>query len=497
MAQKKFLALDMGAESGRGVMGLLNDGRLELRETHRFPNVPVRVHDNLFWNALGQFAELKTAVSAAVAQHGRDIESIGIDTWGVDMALIGAGNTILGNVHHYRDPRTSGVMDELFKTVPRRDVFLSTGIQFMEINTLYQIYCLVLNKSPLLKVAERLLMIGDLFNFMFTGQKVSEFTLATTSQMFDARADEWAQGMLKKLGIPTDILPEVVSPGTDLGPVVKSVADEIGVPGLKVIAPAVHDTGSAVAGVPASGDGWCYISSGTWCLMGVETKKPVVTDLALANNFTNEGGVGGTYRFLRNIVGLWLVQECRREWEKQGKAMDYARMTELAAKSAPRRSFINPEHLPFYSPGNMPQKIQDFCRETGQPAPETEGEIVRCALESLALKYRSVLESIEEMTGRNINRIHIVGGGSKNRLLNQLAADATGRTVHAGPVEATAIGNILVQAMAVSELGSLDDARKVARDSFPLETYEPTDSAGWNEAYGKFKSLCSRQEARF
>ena len=493
----KLLALDVGAESGRGVLGLFDGRKLKLEEVHRFPNLPVRVHESLFWNVLGLFDEMKKAVAKATRRHGADIAGLGIDTWGVDMALIGPGDVILGNVHHYRDTRTTGVMDKVFEKVPREEVFRLTGVQFMEINTLYQLYSLALQGSPLLEAAEKLLMIGDLFNFLFTGVKSSEFSLATTSQMYDTRRRDWSRELLRRLELPEGILPEVVSPGTVLGPVVRSVAEETGAEGLKVIAPAVHDTGSAVAAVPAENEGWCYISSGTWCLMGIETGEPIITDGALANNFTNEGGVEGTYRFLRNIVGLWLIQECRREWEKEGDAVSYAELTDLASSAAPRTRFINPEHTPFYSPGRMPEKVREFCLSTDQSAPEDRGEMVRCILESLALKYRDVLERIEGMTSRKIDRVHIVGGGSQNVLLNQLAADATGRMVLAGPVEATAIGNILTQAVAAGELGSLAEIREVVRRSFPLKTYEPHETDAWDEAYERFERLCAGEEARY
>ena len=485
MAQAaRFLAVDFGAESGRGVIGLLDDGRLRLEEVHRFPNGPVRVLDSLHWDPLRLLSEMKTAIARA-AQAG-ELQGIGVDTWGVDFGLLGRGDELLGNPHHYRDRRTDGMLEEAFRRVPREEVFARTGIQFMKINTLYQLLAMRVQGSPLLDAAETFLMMPDLFHFFLTGSKGVEFSIATTSQCYDPRARAWATGLLEKMGIPTGMLPQIIAPGTGIGPLLPSVAEETGAGAVPVIAPAGHDTGSAVAAVPARGQDWCYISSGTWSLMGIESPEPLVDERSLRYNFTNEGGVGGTIRFLKNIMGLWLVQECRRTWERQGRAYSYDELARAATAAPAFVSLLDPDDESFLAPGDMPAAIRAFCARTGQPQPDGVGATVRCCLESLALKYRWVLEKLEEIRGRRLETIHIVGGGSQNRLLDQLAADATGRPVVTGPVEATAIGNVLMQAIGRGYLGSLDDAREVVRRSFDVETFEPKPGAGWDDAYARY-----------
>ncbi len=485
MAQAaRFLAVDFGAESGRGVIGLLDDGRLRLEEVHRFPNGPVRVLDSLHWDPLRLLSEMKTAIARA-AQAG-ELQGIGVDTWGVDFGLLGRGDELLGNPHHYRDRRTDGMLEEAFRRVPREEVFARTGIQFMKINTLYQLLAMRVQGSPLLDAAETFLMMPDLFHFFLTGSKGVEFSIATTSQCYDPRARAWATGLLEKMGIPTGMLPQIIAPGTGIGPLLPSVAEETGAGAVPVIAPAGHDTGSAVAAVPARGQDWCYISSGTWSLMGIESPEPLVDERSLRYNFTNEGGVGGTIRFLKNIMGLWLVQECRRTWERQGRAYSYDELARAATDAPAFVSLLDPDDESFLAPGDMPAAIRAFCARTGQPQPDGVGATVRCCLESLALKYRWVLEKLEEIRGRRLETIHIVGGGSQNRLLDQLAADATGRPVVTGPVEATAIGNVLMQAIGRGYLGSLDDAREVVRRSFDVETFEPKPGAGWDDAYARY-----------
>jgi rhamnulokinase len=485
-AGKRFLAIDLGAESGRGVLGTLDGGRLELAETGRFRNGPVNVLGTLHWDALNILRHVRDTISEA-AEGGR-LEGIGVDTWGVDFGLLGADGELLGNPYHYRDARTTGMFREAFKLVPREEVFRHTGIQFMEINTLYQLLAMARAQSPALYAANRLLMMPDLFHYWLTGEAVGEFTIATTSQCYDPRAGDWARDVIDRMGIPTGIFPPIVQPGTVLGPLAPSLAQDTGAEAT-VIAPASHDTGSAVAAVPAKGADWCYISSGTWSLMGVETNRPVITDAALKYNFTNEGGVAGTFRFLKNIGGLWLVQESRRTWEREGREMTYDELASLAAKAKPLVSIVEPDHPSFLHPGDMPSRIREFCGQSGQPAPDDVGPLIRCVLESLALKYRWVLERLEEMLGRRMERVHIVGGGTQNTLLSQLAADAMQRPVVAGPVEATAIGNIMIQAIAVGEVGSLSEARQIIGASFPTMTYEPRSTAGWDEAYARYLTL--------
>ncbi|MCX7046161.1 MAG: rhamnulokinase [Candidatus Sumerlaeota bacterium] len=490
MAEKRYLAIDLGAESGRGVVGTLGGGKLTLEEVHRFPNGPIRILDSMHWDFPRLMSEIKSAMGIAVRKCG-PMKSLGVDTWGVDFGLVGAGGVLMGIPYHYRDPRTDGMMEAAFKLMPREEIFMNTGIQFMQLNSLFQLFSMVRTKSPLLKGAETLLFMPDLINYCLTGEKISEYSIATTSQMYDVRKNQWSKPLFKKLGLPMNIMPEVCPSGTKIGPLLKSVMEETGVGRMPVVAPACHDTGSAVAAVPAQGEDWAYLSSGTWSLIGVELPKPIVTPEVLKHAFTNEGGINGTARLLKNIMGLWLVQESRRQWAAEGKEYTYADLARLAeeASDCSLKIFVNPNHAPFGAFGQMPKKIQDFCRKTKQSIPQSHGAIVRCALESLALCYRTALESIEAITGRKIKVLHIVGGGSQNRLLNQFTANALGIPVVTGPVEATAAGNILVQAIADREIKSLAEARAIVRASFEVETYEPKDTARWAEALEKFRKL--------
>jgi rhamnulokinase len=490
MATKNFLAFDLGAESGRAVLGRLSGEKLTLEEKHRFLNPNGKLHGHLYWNLLGQWEELKAGLrKTASAEPGLRLDGIGVDTWGVDFGLLGKNGELLGNPYHYRDTRTDGMMERAFARVPREKIFETTGVQFMQINTLYQVLSMVESKSSLLDAAGTLLFIPDLFNSLFTGIHKSEFSVATTSQMYDPRKKAWATDMLRALGIPTNILPEIVPSGTILGPLLKDVAADTGVGEVPVIAPATHDTASAVAAVPATGGSWCYISSGTWSLMGVELTEPLINEKSLKYNYTNEGGVGGTIRFLKNIMGMWMVQECRRHWQKEGYDHSYAELTQMAARSEGLRSLINPNDKAFLTPGDFPAKVESLCKQTKQPAPTTRGEFVRACLDSLALMYRHTLEGLEDVLGRKIEVIHIVGGGTQNELLSQLTADACGRPVIAGPVEATSIGNILVQAMATGDVKSLEHLRQIVRSSFEVKRFEPRKEGKWDEAYQRFGDL--------
>ncbi len=494
---KKLLAFDLGAESGRGVLGHFDGQRLRLEVVHRFPNGPVRTLDTMHWDVLRLHQEMLAGLRRCAADHG-GVDAVGVDTWGVDFALLGRDGTLLGNPRHYRDPHTEHAMEEVFARVPPEEVFRQTGIQFMRFNTLFQLFALKRDRSPLLDAAETLLMIPDLFHYFFTGVKVNEFTDATTTQMYDPTARGWAFGLVKALGLPTNVLGTIVPPGSVLGPLRTTVATETGLRPVPVIAPATHDTGSAVAAVPARGEpgasapGWAYISSGTWSLMGAELPAPLIDERVRRFNFTNEGGVDGTIRFLKNVMGLWLVQECRRAWEREGKSYGYDELARLAAAAPPFVSLVDPDDAAFLLPPNMPQALADFCRRTGQPAPAEPGPVVRCALESLALRYRWVLERLEELLGRRLDVIHVVGGGSQNELLCQLTADCCNRQVLAGPVEATAIGNVLVQAVGLGLLGSLADAREVVRRSFDVRSYEPRRPEEWEGPYRRFVSYLPR-----
>ena len=492
----KFLALDLGAESGRAVAGHFDGDLLHLEELHRFPNGPVRVHDSLHWDVLRLWSEIKNGLSLATKAYGAELVSIGLDTWGVDFCLLAADDSLLGNPFHYRDSRTDGMMDEAFEIVSRTEIYEATGIQFMQLNSLYQLLSMVQTGSPALDAARTFLTMPDLFNFWLSGHKANEFTISTTTQCYDPRAGDWAREMLARLGIPVRIFGEIIPPGTVLGPLHSSVATETGCTGVSVVASAAHDTASAVAAVPTLEDDFIYLSSGTWSLLGVEVSHPIITSKSLSHDFTNEGGVNDTYRFLKNIMGLWLVQECRREWNRGGETYSYDELTRMAAATAVTGhgkpgacGLVSLKGNRFLAPGNMVSRIQSFCHETRQPVPETKGEVMRCVLDSLALEYRQVAENLDDMVGRHLPVIHIVGGGSQNRLLNQFAADATGRTVVAGPVEATAIGSVLVQALALGHIDTLSEARALVRRSFQVETFEPGNTDAWDEAYERYLAL--------
>lgn len=426
------------------------------------------------WNLLSLWQDLKTGLRKAAADGG-ELHGLGVDTWGVDFGLIGRGGELLGSPICYRDDRTDGMMEKAFKLVGRDRIFQDTGIQFMQLNTLYQLLAMRQSGSPLLEMAETLLFMPDLLHYLFTGQRKTEFSIASTSQMYDPRKKQWAYELLKALDLPAHFLTPIVPCGTPVGPLLSDVAQECGVTSaIPVIAPAGHDTASAVVSVPTEGgDDWCYISSGTWSLMGVELPEPIINEKSARYNYTNEGGIGGSIRFLKNIMGLWLVQECRRQWHRDGHDLSYTEITKMAASAKPFTAIIDPDHRPFLSPGQMPQKIDEFCRQTHQETPSTRGEHVRTCLESLALTYRKTVEGLEDILGRKIKVIHIVGGGTQNELLNQMTADACARPVVTGPIEATAIGNILCQAMAIGAIKSLQEARSIVRSSFPVKRYTP------------------------
>ena len=490
-AKRKFLAFDLGAESGRAILGQFDGERLELEDLHRFPNGPVQLFDSLHWDVLRLFAEMKEGLRLCAQRHGSRLDSIGVDTWGVDFGLLGRGDILLANPHHYRDPRTDDMMETAFARVPRERIFAHTGAQFMKLNTLYQVLALKESRSPVLEAAETFLMMPDLFNFFFTGRKVCEFSDATTTQFYDPVAGGWATELLDQFELPTHILPEIVEPGTIIGDLLPSIREQVGLDPVQVLAPATHDTGSAVASIPTSTRNYAYISSGTWSLMGAELQEPRIDDAVLQHNFTNEGGVGHTFRFLKNIMGLWLVQESRRTWERQGRAFSYPELAAMAEKAPPFTAVIDPDAELFLAPGDMPARIRDYCQQHGQPPPGDEGTLIRVVLESLALRYRNVLESVEEILGRRMECIHVVGGGIQNELLCQFTATATQRPVIAGPLEATAIGNLMVQALGKGDVSSVEEARQVVGNSFQPKTYDPGDPSGWDQAYARFQKLNS------
>ncbi len=487
MSTQNYIAFDLGAESGRAVLGAFDGETLDLREVHRFPNHPVRVSGHLHWDALRLLDEIQNGLERAT-QPSREIASIGVDAWGVDYGLLDASGELLGNPWHYRDHRTDGIMEEVFRRVPRERIFRTTGIQFMQLNTLYQLYAATLAGSPVLSMADKLLLMPDLMNYWLTGEKVSEFTIATTTQFYDPRARDWARPLLEELGIPQRLVPPLVSPSTDLG----TLVSPSNVPGLehtRVITPASHDTASAVAAVPARDEDYAYISSGTWSLMGVQVREPIIDEQTLRFNFTNEGAASGGFQLLKNLTGLWLLQECRRAWSRAGSEPSYAELLTLAEQAPPFAALIDPDDHSFLNPDDMPAAITQFCERTKQAAPGSQGGIVRCTLESLALKYRHTLGQLETVLGKRLPVIHVVGGGSQNRLLCQMTADACVRPVLAGPVEATALGNILVQMLAQGQLNAQEQARDLVRASFPVTAFEPREGAAWNYAYARFSSI--------
>jgi len=494
MSSKVLLAIDMGASSGRHVAGSFDGARLNLTEVHRFANGPVSVVGRMYWDVLGQWSHVLDGLRRAAEEHGEAICSVGVDTWGVDFGLLGRGDELLGNPYHYRDSRTTGMIDRAFELVPREDIFAETGLQFMPLNTLYQLLSMKLAGSPILSSAKSLLMMPDLFHWMMTGVKANELTDASTTQLYNPTTGTWSSRLIERFGFPAEIFGPIVQPGSKLGSLRPEVAAETGLQNVDVVVPGTHDTASAVVAVPVTGAApeqpdWCYISSGTWSLMGMEVPRPVINETCSRLNFTNEGGVQGTTRLLKNIGGLWLLQECRRIWAQDGDEFTWQQLTEMSEKAPPLVSVVNPDDPSLVAPERMPDEIARICRESNQPVPEDRAAVVRCALESLALKYRQVLGWLEQLTSGPIKTVHIVGGGTQNKVLCQMTADACNRPVVAGPVEATAIGNIAVQAIASGELGSLADARSVVRASFEVESYEPQDPEPWDEAFARFQTV--------
>jgi rhamnulokinase len=484
----RLVAVDLGAESGRAVVGTFDGKRLALDVVHRFPNVPVTLAGTLHWDFLRLFGDVVAGLRRAAA--GGPVASLGVDTWGVDFGLLDDRGRLLGNPVHYRDVRTSGMPDLAFPTVPREEIYRTTGIQFMPINTLYQLLSMVRAGDPMLRSADRLLMTGDLFAHFLCGSSVAEYTNASTSQCLDLFTRDWARPLLERLGIPTGFLPEIVQPGTVLGPLLPAVAEAGGLAGARVIAPGSHDTASAVVGAPLTSRGTAFLSSGTWSLVGLEVAAPVVSDVTLAANLTNEGGVADTIRLLRNVMGLWLIQESRRALWPAGDGPTYEQLGGLAEAAPAFTAFIDPDDERFLRPGDLPARVRAFCRETGQPEPADTGTLMRVLLESLALRYARAIDELSAASGYPIEAIHVVGGGSNHRLLCHLTAGATGLPVRAGPAEATAIGNIAVQAIAAGELASVAEARELVARSFRMTTYDP--SGDWTGARARFAAICAR-----
>ena len=481
MSGKHVIAVDLGASSGR-VMDVAFDGRyLQLQEIHRFPNIPVQTPQRLHWDVLRLWHE----ITAGIAKANPDAAAIGIDTWGVDYALLDARGELLANPIHYRDPRTDGAMEWVFERIPRREIFARTGIQFLQFNGLFQLAASLREGSPLLQQAKTLLPIADLFNYWLTGSKTCEFTAATTLQLYSPHLQDWDRHIMQAVGIP-DILAPIVPPGTKIG----SYA------GIDVIAPACHDTGSAVVAVPATSPNYAYLSSGTWSLLGLEVQQPLLTDAAYAANVTNEGGCENTYRLLKNIMGLWVVDQCRAAWRANGRDYSFAQLQAMVQSADPFKTFIDPDDSAFLPPGDMPARVIAYCRQTAQPPPQNDAELMAAVYASLAYKYRYVLEQLMDVSGQPVDQLHIIGGGSQNALLNQMTANATGRPVIAGPAEATATGNAIVQLIAIGELADIAQARAMLSESMPTTAYEPQNTAAWEAHYDRFCALLDDSKQR-
>jgi rhamnulokinase len=493
-AHTHYLAIDLGAESGRVMLGTLWEGRLTLEEIHRFSNGAVVINGSRRWDLLHLYAEIVEGLRKAGARD-LPIRSLSSDSWGVDYALMKGSEPFLTTPYQYRDERTDGSYERL-GDVTRKEIYAATGIQFMTINTLCQLHTDLLQRPEILKFADRFLLIGDTVNHLLGGDPVAEASLASTTQLFDPAQMDWARPLLARLGLPESIFPKVVPSGTVIGTLTPELQSETRLGAVSVVATCSHDTGAAVAAVPATDEpGWAYLSSGTWSLLGVESPTPVLTEEARNLNFTNEVGYGGTVRLLKNIAGLWILQECMRFWRESGHDHTYSDLVNLALEATPLVSLINPGDSRFLrsggttASGGMPARIAEYCRETSQPVPESVGAIARCILESLSLLYRKSLGELEQLTGKPITRLHIVGGGTRNDLLNQCAASATGRKVITGPVEATAAGNILIQAIAGGAVSSLTEARQIVARSFPQNTYEPQEPSVWEAAHQRFTAL--------
>lgn len=481
---KRVLAFDFGASSGRAIIGCFDGDKITLEEVHRFSNDPVSVGGTVYWDVLRLFYEIKQGIIKAKIAGGFD--SIGIDTWGVDFGLIDSEGKLMENPVHYRDARTVGLVDEAFKTMPKEKLYGITGIQFMELNTLFQLISLKKYRPWMLERADKMLFMPDLFGYMLTGKMCAEYSIASTSQLIDLDKRTWSKEILDAFGIKESIFAPLVQPGTVLGELSKEICEECGVDPVPVISVCGHDTQSAITSVPCEDGDFAFLSSGTWSLFGTELDKPIVNETSMNINITNEGGFDGSTGFLKNIIGLWLIQESRRQWKREGKEYSYADLEKLALAAEPFKCFIDPDAPEFVPHGNIPERVREFCRKTGQFVPETVGEIMRCIYESLAMKYRLTFEKLRECTERDYPVIHVIGGGTKDGLLCQMTANSCDRTVKAGPIEATVMGNVAVQLMSDGSVENIGQARKIVADSSELKTFEPKDTDKWAGAYEDF-----------
>lgn len=484
---KRVLAFDFGASSGRAIIGCFDGEKITLEEVHRFSNDPVSVGGTVYWDVLRLFHEIKQGIIKARMAGGFD--SIGIDTWGVDFGLIDAEGKLMENPVHYRDARTVGMVDEAFKTMPKEKLYGITGIQFMELNTLFQLISLKKYRPWMLERADKMLFMPDLFAYMLTGKMCAEYSIASTSQIIDLETQSWSKDILSAFGIKEDIFAPLVKPGTVLGMLTPEICEECGVEAVPVISVCGHDTQSAITSVPCEDGKFAFLSSGTWSLFGTELEKPIVNETSLNINITNEGGFDGSVGFLKNIIGLWLIQESRRQWQRQGEDYSYADLEKLALAAEPFKCFIDPDAPEFVPHGNIPKRVQEFCEKTGQYVPQTVGEIMRCIYESLAMKYKLTFEKLCECTERDYPVIHVIGGGTKDTLLCRLTANSCNRTVKAGPIEATVMGNVAVQLMSDKSVADINEARKIVAASSELKVYEPEEVENWEKAYADFLKI--------
>jgi sugar (pentulose or hexulose) kinase len=485
---KKYIAVDLGAESGRVMLGSVSTRKLVLEEIHRFSNGPIEENGSLRWDFNKLLSEIKSGIAKAAKAAGAQVWGIGVDSWGVDFGLLDVDGKLIENPYHYRDSQTNGMMEKAFGMMSKRDIYENTGIQFMQLNSLYQLLAMRLNNSIALATATKLIFIADLVSYYLCGKIFAEYTLASTSQFMDMSTGKWSKEVLEKLSLPIGIMPKIVPPGTVVGQLSSRIGIELGCGPVPVIAIGSHDTASAVVAVPAAGDKiWAYLSSGTWSLMGVEVPGAIVNDKTFGYEFTNEGGIDNTIRLLKNIMGLWLMQECRRQWQREGTDLTYPDLAAMANEAQPFTRYIDVDYSGFLAPGDMPKRINDYLTETGQDPINDKGQMIRTILESLVMKYRSVMEAIEDASGNTIEILHIVGGGIQNELLCQFTANALGRKVITGPIEATASGNVLMQARATGQIKSLEHAREIVRNSFNLKEYQPQDVSVWDTQYDKVR----------
>lgn len=485
--EKKVLAFDFGASGGRAMCGTFDGKKIEIEELHRFSNDPVILNGTMYWDVLRLFFEIKQGLIKA-KKCGK-IESIGIDTWGVDFGLIDKEGRLLENPVHYRDKRTQGMLEKSFGRIDKEKFYHITGNQFMEINTVFQLLSLMEKREDLLMKADKLLLMPDLFNYFLTGEKKAEYSIASTTQLLDAEKRTWSDEIIHAFDFPERIFPEIIPTGTKVGSLTKEICEELFIGKTEVIAVAGHDTQCALVAVPAEEKDFIFLSCGTWSLLGTELSEPIINEKSRYYNVTNEGGYGRKISFLKNIIGLWCIQESRRQWIREGKEFGFGELEELAKAAPPLKCFIDPDAPEFTPAGNVPERIREFCRRTGQNIPGTPGEIVRCINESLAMKYRYAMEEIQSCTGKNYQTVYMVGGGTQSALLCQCTADACRCAVSAGPVEATVLGNVALQLLAVGDISSLQEVREIIRGSQDIKRYIPHGKKDWDEAYERFKKI--------